>query len=295
MDGILCLDKPQDMTSFSCCSVIRRLSGEKKTGHAGTLDPQATGVLPILLGRATKALDLLPVHDKRYIAEVQFGLTSDTLDIWGAVTETGAAHPSLSAVEAALIPFRGNILQVPPMMSALKVEGRRLYDLAREGIEIERQARPITVYALTLLSYDEATGRMTLDCHCSKGTYIRTLCDDLGRLLGCGAVMAGLRRVMAAGWDISSALTLEQVRQYAEEGTLTRYVLPVESAFAVYPAVSITAPQAVRLTNGGALSLERVRAAVPTDTPVRVYDPDAHFLGIAPAVGEELVPIKCFV
>lgn len=295
MDGILCLDKPQDITSFSCCSVVRRLTGEKKTGHAGTLDPQATGVLPILLGRATKALDLLPVHDKRYIAEVQFGCVSDTLDIWGTVTETGAPYPSQAAAEAALIPFRGAILQVPPMMSALKVEGRRLYDLAREGIEVERQARPVTVYELTLLSYDGAAGRMTIDCHCSKGTYIRTLCDDVGRLLGCGAVMAGLRRVMAAGWDISSALSLEQVRAYAEDGSLAKYVLPIESAFAVYPAVRITAPQAVRLVNGGALSLERIRTAVPTDTPVRVYDPDARFLGIARAVGAELIPIKCFV
>lgn len=295
MDGILCLDKPQDITSFTCCAILRRLSGEKKIGHAGTLDPQATGVLPILLGRAAKALDLLPVHDKRYVAAVQFGCVSDTLDVWGNVTPTGAPYPTPAAVEAALPAFRGEILQVPPMVSALKVDGRRLYDLAREGVEVERQPRPVTIYALHLLDYDQQAGRLTLDCHCSKGTYIRTLCDDLGRVLGCGAVMSGLRRVMAAGWSIESAVTLDAVRAAAESGMLSQCILPIESAFAVYPTVAVSAAQAVRLTNGGALSLERIRTAVPTDTPVRVHDPDGRFLGIARVRGEELVGVKCFV
>lgn len=151
MDGILCLDKPENMTSFACCAVLRRFMQEKKAGHTGTLDPMATGILPILFGRATRAIPLLPVQDKRYTATLTFGCTSDTLDIWGNVTSTGKPVPPLDAIEAALPAFRGDIRQVPPMMSALKRDGVRLYDLARRGIEVEREARPVTVHRLELL------------------------------------------------------------------------------------------------------------------------------------------------
>lgn len=278
MDGILCLDKGEDMTSFLCCSLVRRLLKVKKVGHAGTLDPMATGVLPILVGRATRALDWLPVHDKRYEAEVQFGLTSDSLDIWGDCRETGISFPSLAAVEAALPAFRGNILQVPPMLSALKKDGVRLYEMARQGLEVEREARPVTIYSLDILSYDAATGRLRLDCTCSKGTYIRTLCDDLGRALGCGAVMAGLRRTMAAGYTLEQCCTLSQAKELADAGMLAQRLLPVESAFSVYPSVTVTAPQAVRFRNGGALALERLRTSV--EGIVRVKGPDNLFLGL---------------
>ena len=203
MDGILCLDKPDTMTSFACCAVLRRLVGEKKAGHTGTLDPMATGVLPVLFGRATRAIPFLPVQDKRYTATLTFGYRSDTLDIWGKVEATGAPVPSPRAVEAALPAFRGEIRQVPPMMSALKRDGVRLYDLARRGIEVEREARPVTVRRLDILEYDPGKGILTLDCACSKGTYIRVICDDLGRLLGCGAVMSGLRRTEAAGFSMA--------------------------------------------------------------------------------------------
>ena len=209
MDGILCVDKPPEMTSFLCCAVAKRLLGVKKAGHAGTLDPMATGVLPVLIGRATKILDFLPVHDKRYTAQAQLGLTSDTLDIWGEVRPTGCAtFPSREEVAAALLPFRGDILQVPPMTSALKRDGVRLYELARQGVEIERQARRITIYSLELLDYDREKGLLTLDCACSKGTYIRSLCDDIGRALGWGGVMSGLRRILAAGFGLDNCVTL---------------------------------------------------------------------------------------
>ena len=158
MDGILCLDKPDTMTSFACCAVLRRLVGEKKAGHTGTLDPMATGVLPVLFGRATRAIPFLPVQDKRYTATLTFGYRSDTLDIWGKVEATGAPVPSPRAVEAALPAFRGEIRQVPPMMSALKRDGVRLYDLARRGIEVEREARPVTVRRLDILEYDPGKG-----------------------------------------------------------------------------------------------------------------------------------------
>ena len=272
MDGILCIDKPEEMTSFLCVAIIRRLLGVKKVGHAGTLDPNATGVLPLLVGRATKTLDRLPVHDKSYTATLRFGAVSDTLDVWGTVTETGRPAPSLADVEAVLPQFRGDILQVPPMTSALKKDGVRLYDLARQGIEVEREARPVTIYELELLDYNEKEGLLTLHCACSKGTYIRTLCDDLGRVLGCGAVMTALRRTAAAGYSLADCITLDEAKAMAEQGTLAQRILPIETALAAYPAVTVSAPQAHRFRNGGALDLARLRAAVTG--PVRVYDPE---------------------
>ena len=217
MDGILCIDKPAEITSFVCCAKARRILGEKKAGHAGTLDPMATGVLPILIGKATRALDLIPTHDKRYTATMQFGFESDTLDIWGNVRKTEKKPPVLSEIEAVLPRFRGDILQVPPMTSALKKDGKRLYELARQGIEVERQPRPITVYALEILDYQPESGTLTFDCHCSKGTYIRSICDDIGRLLGCGAVMTALRRTMAAGFSLSDCVTFEALEAAAEK------------------------------------------------------------------------------
>lgn len=272
MDGILCIDKPEEMTSFLCVAILRRLLGVKKVGHAGTLDPGATGVLPLLIGRATKTLDRLPVHDKSYTATLRFGAVSDTLDVWGTVTETGKPIPTLAEIEAALPGFRGEILQVPPMTSALKKDGVRLYDLARQGIEIEREARPVTIYQLQLLDYNEKEGLLTLHCACSKGTYIRTLCDDIGRVLGCGAVMTALRRTEAAGYSLSDCITLDEAKALAEQGALTRRILPIETALAAYPAITVSAPQAHRFRNGGALDLVRLKSTVTG--PVRVYDPD---------------------
>ena len=279
MDGILCIDKPEEMTSFLCVAIIRRLLGVKKVGHAGTLDPNATGVLPLLIGRATKTLDRLPVHDKSYTATLRFGAVSDTLDVWGTVTETGKPIPTLAEIEAALPRFRGDILQVPPMTSALKKDGVRLYDLARQGIEIEREARPVTIYSLDLLDYNEKEGLLTLHCACSKGTYIRSLCDDLGRVLGCGAVMAALRRTEAAGYPLSACITIDEAKALAAEGTLADRILPIETALAAYPAITVSAPQADRFRNGGALDLVRLKATVTG--PVRVYDPD----GVCIALG----------
>lgn len=292
MNGILCLDKPTDMTSFSCCAVVRRLLGTKKVGHGGTLDPMATGVLPILVGNATRALDFLPDHRKRYIASVRFGAVSDTLDVWGEVHKTGAALPTRAAAEEALAAFRGDILQVPPMMSALKKDGKRLYELAREGIEIEREARPVTIERLELLDFDEAAGTATIDCTCSKGTYIRTICDDWGRLLGCGAVMSGLRRTMAVGLSLDDAITLDEARELGENGTLSERLIPIEEALAVYPALTVSAGQAVRFKNGGALALDRLSTR-PTSL-VRVFSPGGEFLGLGRPDEQELGVARLF-
>lgn len=284
-NGILLINKDSEMTSFLCCAILRRLLGVKKIGHAGTLDPNATGVLPLLVGRATKALDLLPTQDKRYTATMRFGAVSDTLDIWGTVKLTGAPIPTREAIEATLPSLRGNILQVPPMTSALKKDGVRLYELARQGIEIEREARPITVYALDILDYNEKTGELTIDCHCSKGTYIRSICDDLGRMLGCGAVMTALCRTMAAGYPLDACISVAEAKELAQNGTLNERILPIESAFIACLSVTVTAAQAHRFRNGGALSLERLRK--PVSGLTRVYDPSGTFIGLGePADGE---------
>ncbi len=292
MNGILCLDKPADMTSFSCCAVLRRLCQEKKVGHAGTLDPMATGVLPVLVGNATRALDWLPVHDKRYTATLRFGLKSDTLDIWGHVTETGGPVPTREAILAALPAFRGEIMQTPPMTSALRQNGVRLYELARRGIEVERPARPVTIHKLTLLNFDPSTREATIDCACSKGTYIRSLCDDLARALGTSAVMTALRRTEAAGFTLGDCLTLDRARALAEEGTLTARLIPTETLFSGYAAVIVTEKQARRFANGGALELARLHQ--PVAGTVRVYAPDRRFLGLGVPADGSLTVGKLF-
>ena len=289
--GFLNVLKPPGMSSAQVVGCVRRLLGGVKAGHAGTLDPMATGVLPLLFGRATRALDLLPVHDKRYTASLRFGAVSDTLDIWGKVTETGALPPSPEKIEAALSAFRGKIQQVPPMMSALKRDGIRLYDLARQGIEVERQARPVTIYSLDVLSYRQDSGELTLDCSCSRGTYIRTLCDDLGRMLGCGAVMTSLRRTQAAGISLEQCVTLDEAKRLAESSTIAGRMTPVEHAFGVYPPLTVTAAQAVRFSNGGALALDRLRG--PVAGICRVYGPDG-FLGLGKPADDELKVWKLF-
>ncbi len=286
LHGILCLNKDTAMTSFLACAITRRLLGIKKVGHAGTLDPNATGVLPLLIGRATKALDYLPTHDKRYTATLQFGAVSDTLDIWGTVKTTNVPPPTRQAIDEALPAFRGEILQTPPMTSALKKDGVRLYELARQGVEIEREARPVTIHSLNILAYDEQTGELTLDCRCSKGTYIRSLCDDLGRSLGCGAVMTALCRTEAAGYTLTDCITIDEARTLAESQALTAHILPIESVFIPYPPITVSAAQATRFRNGGALSLDRLKTEV-IDL-CRVYDPDGTFLGLGQPVDGEL-------
>ena len=291
MQGIICLDKPQEMTSFIACACVRRALGVRKTGHAGTLDPMATGVLPILCGGATRALEWLPDHDKRYLVMVRFGAVSDTQDVWGAVEETGRPLPTKEALEEALVHFRGEILQTPPMMSAIKKDGVRLYELARKGIEIEREARPVTIHTLELLSFDGETA--VLDCACSKGTYMRVIAADLGEMLGCGALMSDLRRTLAAGFSLDECLTLEQIREEAANGTVAQHILPVDRVLDCYPTVTVTQAQANRFRNGGALSLERLRTEINGVT--RVYAPDGQFLGLGKPKEDELAVARLFV
>ena len=285
MTGIICLDKQEHMTSFSAVARARRITGEKKAGHAGTLDPMATGILPVLFGGATRFMEFLPVHDKGYRARIQLGMTTDTLDTTGTVLTRSGVRVSKAQVEQALAAFRGDILQVPPMYSALSKNGVRLYELARRGEKVERQARPVTIYRLELTEFDGQTQECTLNVLCSKGTYIRSLADDLGRMLGCGAVMSGLRRTYAAGFSLKDCVTLDTLSELAQQGKLSQCMIPLERALAAYPSLSVTQAQAVRFANGGALDADRLRFAEKRDGLFRVYSPDERFLGLG-----ELLP-----
>ena len=220
MNGILILDKPQGFTSFDAVAVLRGLAREKKIGHTGTLDPMATGVLPVLLGRAAKALNFLPDTDKEYTAAFRLGERRDTGDITGQVVEESPAPVSQEALEAALPAFRGEILQVPPMYSAVSVNGKRLYELARKGLEVERQARPVTVSALELLSYDAQSREGRLRVACSKGTYIRVLIEDIAKAAGSCGTMTALRRVRACGFGEGDARSLEELKALCGRGEI---------------------------------------------------------------------------
>lgn len=282
MNGIIVIDKENGYTSFDVVAKMRRICGEKKIGHTGTLDPMATGVLPILIGNATKAQSLLPESDKEYEATFSFGITTDTLDITGKVLSQTESNVKSEDLETVLPQFRGDIMQLPPMYSAVSKDGVRLYELARKGLVTEREDRPITVYKLDLLNFDEQLQSAQILVKCSKGTYIRSICDDIGQALGCGAVMTSLRRVTACGYTLDDAITLEKAKELSENGMLEEYLRPTESVFACYPSVKVTEAQAVRFKNGGGLMLSRTDVDDNSENGAyyRVYNSSDVFLGL---------------
>lgn len=282
MNGVLVIDKPQEHTSFDIVAIVRRLSKQKKVGHTGTLDPLATGVLPLLLGTATRAQSLVPDTDKEYRAGFRLGVTTDTQDSTGTVLCQRECLVSQAELEHSLEPFRGDILQIPPMYSAVQKDGVRLYDLARKGITVDREARPVTIHRLNLEEYDPRSGEGILTVSCSKGTYIRTLCHDIGELLGCGGVMTSLRRTRACGFSLSDSITLEEARALAEEDGLEKRLLSTEGLFSDYPVIGVTGPQAVRFQNGGGLLLNRLgcNGTYEDGALYRVYTQQKVFLGL---------------
>ncbi|MBQ4165097.1 MAG: tRNA pseudouridine(55) synthase TruB [Oscillospiraceae bacterium] len=291
MNGIICINKPQEFTSFDVVAVMRRCFKTKKVGHGGTLDPMATGVLPIFVGGATKAVDIFPDTDKSYRGGFRLGLTSDTQDIWGKLSESGKKTASAEAVEAVLARFRGDIMQIPPMYSALKINGQKLCDLARQGIEVEREARPITISRLELTQFDGTDGIIEVDC--SSGTYIRTLIHDIGEALGTGAVMTNLCRTRACGFSLSQCHTIDEVRE-ADEETLSSWLMPVDSVFGKYLRIELDEVQQRLYLNGVRLDAARLATSVPKGEKLRVYA-DGAFLGLAEVNDEnELVSVKRF-
>lgn len=286
MNGIIVINKPQNFTSFDVVAVMRRLCGQRKIGHTGTLDPMATGVLPLLLGNAAKAQDILPDSDKEYVAQFKLGITTDTLDIWGEVLEEKNVNANIDDILSLIPKYSGEITQIPPMYSAVKKDGVRLYDLARRGIEVEREERKVTISQLKLLSYDDETFSGQLKIACSKGTYIRTLIDDIGKDLGCGAVMTSLVRTKACGFTLEDSVTLDELRTLSKEGECPENTIGLlrssESLFDVYRKIYVSEKQTQRFLNGNPLDIERTAVKKSTEDGeiLRVCDRNGNFLGL---------------
>ncbi len=284
-NGILIVDKPQGWTSMDVCAKLRGVFHERRVGHAGTLDPMATGVLPVFIGRATRAVEFAAGADKEYIAALRLGVTTNTQDATGEVTETHPVTVTQADLEAVLPRFRGDILQVPPMFSAVKRDGKKLYELARKGREVERDPRPVTIHTLEVLRPLGEDG-YELRVACSKGTYVRTLCHDIGQALGCGGCMSALRRIRAAGFSLEDALSLERVREAADPSAL---LLPVESLFADRPELPLGAAAEKKVRNGASVSLPDVPGG-----EYRLRGQGGEFLALGCVKGGTLTVIKSF-
>ncbi len=283
MNGIVIVDKPSGWTSQDVTAKLRGIFKTRRIGHGGTLDPMATGVLPVFVGRATRAVEFFEHAEKTYETTVRLGITTDTEDITGAVLSQ--TDPKITEADflAVLARFRGEIFQVPPMYSALKVNGQKLCDLARKGKEVERQARKITIFTLDCLAFDGT--QATLRVHCSKGTYIRTLCKDIGDALGCGGCMASLRRISAGSYTIEDAIKLEDL---IASDAPQNYLREIDTMFSRYEAVTLTQNQEKRCRNGNSFSVTLA------DGTYRAYSEDGEFLMLAKVDGGIMSTIKSF-
>lgn len=284
-NGILIVDKPAGWTSHDVVAKLRGCFHVRRIGHAGTLDPMATGVLPVFVGRATRAVEFAAEGEKEYLAGLRLGTVTDTQDTTGTILETHPVQVDRDALEAVLPSFRGDILQIPPMYSAIKRQGQKLYELARRGQEVERDPRPITIHALEIVDQLSPTDYL-LRVACSKGTYVRTLCHDIGQVLGCGGTMFSLRRTKAAGFSCEQAVTLEQVQAAPDPSTL---LLPVDAYFAGHPILLLKTPSAEKkLRNGNPVTLD-----IPDGT-YRVYNRQKEFLALARQEQGRMTTIKSF-
>ena len=283
MNGIVIIDKPQGWTSQDVVSKLRGVLHTKRIGHGGTLDPMATGVLPVFVGRGTRAVEFFEHAEKCYETVLRFGIATDTEDITGTVLEEKPVSVTRQQLEDTLENFRGEIQQVPPMYSALKVGGQKLCDLARKGKEVERKPRTITIFQLKLLDFTGDTA--TLRVACSKGTYIRTLCKDIGQALGCGGCMESLRRVQAGAYTIDEAIPLATL---AESDDPEQFLMAVDTMFTQYEAVTLTPKQALRCRNGNSFTID-----LPDGT-YRAYDEAGAFLMLAKVEGSVMSTIKSF-
>lgn len=286
MSGIIIIDKPQGWTSNDVVSRLRRVFNTRRIGHGGTLDPMATGVLPVFVGRATRGVEFFEHAEKTYETTLRFGITTDTEDTTGKVLTERPVSLTKEDVLEILPQFRGEIMQIPPMYSALKVNGQKLYDLARKGREVERQPRPITIHELELLDFSGNEARLRI--RCSKGTYIRTLCKDIGEALGCGGCMAQLRRVRAGEYTLDGAIPLERLLAESDAGMdVEHYLIPIDTMFASVPRLNLTKNQARAVRNGGSFSCDKAGRW-------RVYGPEGEFLALCQGENGVMVTIKSF-
>lgn len=286
-NGIIVIDKGPNWTSMDVCAKLRGIFQEKRIGHAGTLDPMATGVLPVFVGRATRAVEFAGEGEKEYVAGLRLGLVTNTQDTSGETLEEHPVSVTQEELERVLEQFRGEIDQVPPMYSAIKINGKKLYELARKGREVERPARKVTIHALTLESR-EGEADFTIRVRCSKGTYVRTLCHDIGKALGCGGCMSSLRRTMAAGFTLEDAVTLEQVQQAEDPAKL---LLPVDAYFAGRPVLLLKPELEKKVRNGMTVILPQ---APGISGECRVYGESGEFLALGKLSGKKLETIKSF-
>lgn len=283
MNGIVIVDKPAGWTSQDVVSKLRGVFKTRRIGHGGTLDPMATGVLPVFVGRATRAVEFFEHAEKTYIATLRLGISTDTEDITGNILEERPVSVTRDMLEQALAPFRGEISQVPPMYSAIKVNGQKLYELARKGREVQRQSRKVTIFCLECEGFDGREAKLLV--HCSKGTYIRTLCKDIGESLGCGGCMASLRRVSAGAYTEENAVALATL--VAEEDP-EKYLLSTDSIFAQYPAVVLTENQEKRCRNGNGFTMSLA------DGTYRAYSKNGEFLMLAKVENGMMTTMKSF-
>ena len=283
MNGIVIIDKPQDWTSQDVTARLRRVFQTRRIGHGGTLDPMATGVLPVFVGRATRGVEFFEHAEKTYEAVIRFGITTDTEDISGTVLTKQDVTLTREEFLAVLPKFRGEIMQVPPMYSALKINGQKLVDLARKGREVARQPRPITIHELEMVEFCGETAKVRV--RCSKGTYIRTLCKDIGEALGCGACMEELRRVQAGEYTIEEAVPLLSLLEMENPEQVLR---PVDTMFRNYPAVTLTENQEKRGRNGAAFTVKLA------DGTYRAYSKSGEFLLLAKVEAGVMSTVKSF-
>ena len=298
--GIIPVNKPQGWTSFDVVAKLRGILHIKKIGHSGTLDPMATGVLPVFVGKATRACDIIPIDSKSYLAGFKMGVSTDTQDITGNVLETGDKLPSFEEIKEAASCFLGDIMQLPPMYSAVKVDGKKLYQLARQGKTVERTPKPRRVEKITVREYNNATGEGVLYAEVSKGTYVRTLINDIGEKLGCGGCMTSLERLSAAGFVKAQCYTLQQIQTIVDEGKLSQIIIPVSSVFtAFYDELTLGERAAAMYKNGVKLHGKQAGikiAALANGVTFIVCDSEDNFLGLArySAETDELLSVRNF-
>ncbi len=286
-NGILIVDKPAGWTSQDVAAKLRGVFHERRVGHGGTLDPMATGVLPVFIGRATRAAEFMESAEKEYVAGLRLGLVTNTQDTSGETLCEQPVSVTREQLEAVLRRFTGPIEQIPPMYSAVKIGGRKLYELARKGQEIERAPRAVTIHELELL--DGGGADWTLRVRCSKGTYVRTLCHDIGAALGCGGCMSSLRRTMAGRFMLDGALTMEQILDFAAQNDPQALLMPVDALFSQHPALIVTLQQAARVRNGA-----EVRDGQFPDGMCRVYCETGEFLMLGEVRAHTLRTVKNF-
>ena len=286
MNGILLIDKPPLWTSNDVVSKLKGVLKERRIGHSGTLDPLATGLLAVFAGRATRAVSFAESHDKRYTAALRLGIRTDTQDISGNVISKGQTDVKDEELDRVLSCFVGEIEQTPPMYSAVRVNGKRLYELARKGIEVERKPRKITVYSIECKGRE--SGDIVLDIKCSKGTYIRTLCSDIGEMLGCGACMSALRRTEAGMFSVENAYTLDEVIREAEIGDVSSLLLPTETIFSEYERITVSASAEAKVRNGNPVSFSA------PDGTYRVCSQQGEFLALSKCEDGIMKTIKSF-